>query len=297
MPALSRDDPDHAAGALERHAVIAYYVMAIGISWAGVMLAAGSPMELVAAELDTGSAQFVVVLLATLAGPPVAAVVMTGITDGRPGIRRLLSRLLTWRVAPRWYALALLVAPLSVTASLLLLSAISAEFTPGYLTGEPAELVGTLTFALAAALLAAPLEELGWTGFATPRMLNRRGVLGVGLIAGLLWGLWHLVSNLLGSDEDAGSLPIPLYLVGILFTFLPPFRVLMVWLYSQTQNLPLAMLMHASLITFWLFSTPEGLSGRDLVAWYMVWGALLWLSVGALVVLGQRAPRAVSADK
>jgi len=38
------------------------------------------------------------------------------------------------------------------------------------------------------------LEELGWTGFATPTLLRRMryGVLATGLIVGVLWGMAHL---------------------------------------------------------------------------------------------------------
>ena len=76
----------------------------------------------------------------------------------------------------------------------------------------------------------------------------------------------------------------------ILFSFLPPYRVLMVWVYERTNgSLLVAMLMHASLVAFWIISTPVGIAGMPLVTWYLVWAAVLWVVVGA-VSLAQGGP-------
>ena len=60
---------------------------------------------------------------------------------------------------------------------------------------------------------------------------------------GLLWGLWHF-PMFAGTRDPTGTLPAacgrPL-----LFAWLPPYRVLMVWVYDRTESLPIAMLMHA----------------------------------------------------
>lgn len=104
---------------------------------------------------------------------------------------------------------------------------------------------------------------------------------------GVLWGLWHLVSNLWGSAGTAGTLPIAVYMGALLFTFLPPYRVLMVWVYAHTQSLFLVMLMHASLVTFRLVSMPQGISGAPQAVWYLVWGGVLWAGVAAGAVLGR----------
>jgi uncharacterized protein len=60
--------------------------------------------------------------------------VLTGLLYGRAGFRDLLTRMTRWRVGARWYAVALLTAPLLITAVLLALTLISPEFLPGILT-------------------------------------------------------------------------------------------------------------------------------------------------------------------
>jgi uncharacterized protein len=99
---------------------------------------------------------------------------------------------------------------------------------------------------------------------------------------GLLWGAWHFVSNFLGTAESAGTVPLAIYMLALLFTFLLPYRVLMVWVYDHTQSLLVAMLMHASLVTFWLISTPPGITGAPQAIWYVVWAGVLWVVVGAV---------------
>ena len=91
----------------------------------------------------------------------------------------------------RWYAVALLTAPFLVMAVSLALSLLSPEFLPAvFMTDDKAPL---LLSGLAVGLIVGIFEELGWTGFAIPRLRRRYGVLGTGLLVGVLWGAWHLL--------------------------------------------------------------------------------------------------------
>ena len=275
---------------ISRHPVVSYYLGAFGISWGGTLVAIGGPSQLLSGEAT--AAVGALVIMATVLGPAAAGVMMTAAVSGKVGFRDLASRLLKWRVGARWYAAAILTAPLSVTAALLGLSLFSSEFLPAYLTTrepvEPGAFEVTGLSILVAAAAAGFFEELGWTGFAKPRMTVQYGVAVTGIVMGVLWGLWHLVSNLWGSADAAGSLPLGIYMAALLFTFLPPYRVLMVWVYAHTQSVFIAMLMHASLVTFWLVSMPQGISGAPQATWYVVWGAVLWGAVAVVAVLSRR---------
>jgi membrane protease YdiL (CAAX protease family) len=267
---------------IKRHPVLSYFVLAFAISWGGILPIIGG-VGAIPGTAEQTTKLFPAVYLVTVAGPSLAGLLLTGLTGGWTAFRELGSRLLKWRVGARWYAVALLTTPLTVMATLLSLSLISPEFLPGFLTTSVKASMLQFGFVASVGLLTGLLEELGWTGFAIPRLLGRHGVLATGLFVGLLWGAWHFLSNIWGSGTSSG-VPLALFMPAILFSFLPPYRMLMVWVYDRTESLLVAILMHASLVAFWIISTPVGMVGVPLVTWYLVWAAALWAVVGAVAL-------------
>src|SRR5262245_5982760 len=124
---------------IKRHALLAYYLLTFAISWGGFVLVVG-PRSLVTTNWLAGGS-FLVAVMAMLAGPSLSGLVMTGLVDGRAGYRALFMRLRKWRVGLRWYAMAILPAPLVAAAILFALSLPSPLFTP---TGRMAVLLGGL---------------------------------------------------------------------------------------------------------------------------------------------------------
>jgi uncharacterized protein len=225
--------------------------------------------------------------LAMLAGPSVAGIVLTGLLYGRAGLREMLSRLLRWRVGARWYAVALLTAPLSMATVLVALSLRSPEFLPGILASD--EKATLLLMGIVGGLAAGIFEELGWTGFAIPALLKlHHGILNTGLFVGVLWGAWHILVNVLAGDASSGALSLTVYLPAVLFVLLvgwmPAYRVLMVWVYDRTGSLLVAILMHASLTASTLIVAPLAMSGVTLLTYQLVWAAAMWIVVGAVAL-------------
>src|SRR5215211_6306217 len=109
---------------VKSHPVLSYYAMVFVISWGGILLVVGLGPGGIPATKEQVGTLMPFMLLALFAGPSVAGLVMTGLVYGREGFRNLLTRMTRWRVGARWYALALLTAPLLVTATLLALSLI-----------------------------------------------------------------------------------------------------------------------------------------------------------------------------
>jgi uncharacterized protein len=275
---------------IRRYPITSYLVLTFVLSWGSVIiLADGVPGP------QTPDAELSLAIIAMLAGPAAAGPLMIGLVHGRSGMRALGARMRRWRVPTRWYALALLTAPITVFASLLALAPFSREFVPGIFT--TADITSLALFALAAALPTALLEELGWTGFATPELRRRHGVLATGLVLGAVWGAWHYPVNVWGSATAAEAVPVALFLLVALFSFLPPYRILMVWVYARTESALLAMLMHASLVTFWLMATPgvagtpDAIAGWAQAVWYLVWAALLWVVVAVVAAARHRTAR------
>jgi uncharacterized protein len=270
---------------IKRHPVTSYFTLAFGISWGGVLLAIGSSG--IPGAPEEFDARFPVVYLAMLAGPSVAGVLMTLLLGGRAGLSDFGARLTRWRVEGRWYAAALVVGPLLMGGSALLLSLISPRFLPAVLASP--DPLRTFGFGIVVGLGAGFFEELGWTGFAVPAMRRRAGVLVTGLVVGVLWGAWHFLASLWGGASAVGGLSLSLVLTVELFSFLPPYRVLMVRVYERTGSLLVAMLMHASLTSSMLILGPQ-VSGTDLVAHNLLLGGVLWALVAASARLAQRSP-------
>lgn len=262
--------------ALRRHPLVSSFVLAYGITWGGIILVGGAARF---QGLAVPASQFPLVMLAMLLGPSTAGLVMTAITGGRAGLRDLGARMRRWRVAPHWYAVALLANPLVTLMALWGLALlVTLAYTPGF----------NLIFGLIAGGLAGFCEEIGWTGFATPRLIERFGVLPGGLLLGVLWGVWHLLAGFVFTA--AGQ---ELFWVGEALAFwvggLAAYRVLMTWVYRHTRSVLTAQLMH--LCFTGAFLTFEPALVQPFALGYRLMIALaLWSLVGLLVVALRRQP-------
>jgi uncharacterized protein len=118
-----------------------------------------------------------------LFGPALAAVIVATAAGGKPGLKDLLGRMVRWRVGARWYAVALglpIVLALTTAGLHLLLGAQTSVDFGG---------LSVLSFVVFVLIVG---EELGWRGYALPRLLAERSALAASLILGTLWGAWHL---------------------------------------------------------------------------------------------------------
>ena len=275
---------------IKSHPLLSYFALTFAISWGGVLIVVGGPSGIPATSKEQHETLFPLALLAMAAGPPVAGLLLTGLVYGRAGLRELRSRLLRWRVGARWYAVALLTAPLVFTGALFALSLTSSEYLPGILTSD--DKVSVLLMGIFAGLVAGIFEELGWTGFAVPTLLRRMryGVLATGLIVGLPWAVWHFLVNIWASGVTSGGLSVAIYLPVILFSILVgslvPYRVLMVWVYDRTGgSLLVAMLMHMSYTASTLILLPLAIALLPFGLTYgLVLTAALWVVVAVVAL-------------
>ena len=181
---------------IKRHPVLTYFALAFAISWGGVYIL-GAPYG-----MPTTSGQFTkvwpIVFIPYFLGPSMAGLLLTALVHGRVGFRELLSRMLKWRVNFRWYAVALLTAPLVIMPILLLLSLTSPVFLPDIFTS--ANKVSLIVSGILIGLIfGGILEELGWTGFAIPGLRQNYSIL-----TAVMWAValattaWEIE---MGSDE------------------------------------------------------------------------------------------------
>jgi CAAX protease family protein len=121
--------------------------------------------------------------------PSLAGLVTTARTEGRDGVRRLVRSLVNARLPLRWY-LFTLVLPLAVTVLSIVIWDRNLARWQAFSFGS---FLGNLPVAYALALPFGPLgEELGWRGYALPRLLARFGPVAATLIIGVMWTFWHI---------------------------------------------------------------------------------------------------------
>ena len=164
-------------------------------------------------------------------GPTIAATWASAREGGRARVRALFSGLTAWRVRPRWYLLAL-----SLPTLAYLPFRAAYELVPGvapqpwlWLPGEPQYLIAAIMLPIG--------EEIGWRGYALPRLIARHGPVRASLRLGLLWALWHVPMLVSAGDSVSEMLiMLPYFLAGsILFT----------WLHQRTGgSLLLAVVLH-----------------------------------------------------
>ena len=160
-----------------RYLVSSFFALTFGICWGGILVVlSATGFDLVDLRpLDTGLI-FVLMLL----GPSVSGLALTAVLEGRAGFRRLRAGAAHWRVGLRWVLVALMM-PLLLFATLWPLSIfLDPAFSPRF--QWPLFAIG---------LVACSFEEVGWTGFAVPRLLHRQRLFVAGLWLGLVWALWH----------------------------------------------------------------------------------------------------------
>jgi membrane protease YdiL (CAAX protease family) len=277
---------------IDRHPVLVYFLLTFLISWGGVLIL-GAPYGMPTTN-ETFTKVWPIVFLPYFLGPTIAGLLMTGIVSGRLGLRALLSRLRRWRVGIGWYATALLTAPLLVGLVALLLSMASRDYLPAIATAD--DKVGLLVTGVVVGLLFGGfLEELGWTGFAVPRLRQGYAVAVTGLIVGGLHALWHVLPTFWATGDASGAVSWPDFLPPLFFYagVLPAYRILMVWVYDATESLLVSMLMHASLTASAPWILLPVVTGISLVIYYLVLIVAIWIVVALVlrVSRGQRANR------
>ncbi len=190
------------AALIRRHPLAAFFVIAFALTWAtvpfGVFMAAG---------------------------PFVAALIVTGMVDGRAGLRELRSRMLRWRVGLRWYAAAILIPVGVALATGGLNVALGASHSP-FAKIELSALVLLFAMRLVVPLFAPIGEEPGWRGFALPRLQAERSPLVSTLILGIVVALWHLPLIFLTEEHFS-----PMFLVAtVAVTFFYS------WIFNHTRG-------------------------------------------------------------
>lgn len=195
---------------IRKHQLVIFFLLTYLLSWSSVPFAKGGLLPY---------------------GPAIAAVIVLGVAGGLQGLRALLARITRWRVRWYWYALA----PLIVVGYQSIGFVLNIMF--GAAIVRPPQLsIGTVVQLL---LLGGMWEEIGWSGYALPKLTehfaSRPNGLLIGILAlGAFRALWHV--PLLASGA--------VFWFDVLF-FEFAFQIIIAWMFIRTGgSVPVVMLLH-----------------------------------------------------
>jgi CAAX protease family protein len=225
-------------------------------------------------------------LLGTFA-PSIVALGLTVRSEGATGIQSLLGRIFKWRVGVRWYVFA---AGYFVTVKIgvALVHRIAVGFWPRFGV-EPWYILAIAT------VLSTPVqagEEIGWRGYALPRLAARLGLARASLLLGIIWAIWHLPLFFVPGIDNYGQ-SFMIFALQVTAISVP-----MAWLYARTSgSLLLVMLMHSAnnqTRNIVPSSVPGAVDALTLSTYLPAWltVTLLWIAACYFVVRMRNIPYA-----
>lgn len=170
---------------VKRHPVVSMYALLFLLGW---------PAQILDALASHGLAPRPPVFLTVATGltPVIAAIIVTAILAGRAGVKELFRRFLIWRVGVPWYVVGLFL------IAAVILGGIGLHILFGGMIPEipiAGASPGLILFAFTVTVIIGALvntEEIGWRGFALPRIQSHHGALGAALLIAVPEALFHL---------------------------------------------------------------------------------------------------------
>jgi uncharacterized protein len=204
--------------------------------------------------------------------PGIVAVTVTAVAEGRHGVRQLLGRIARVDVGMAWYAFAVL-----YMAAIKLGAAAAVRLSTGAWP-EFGQNIALIPFAIIVSTPVQAGEEIGWRGYALPRLGQLIGMRAAAVLLGLVWAFWHLPLFYASNTGTTGQ-SFPVYLAQV-----TALSVAMAWLYGHARgSLLLVMLMHSAInqVTFLVPAAVEASShpwtlNVSAMSWFTL--ALLWVT-------------------
>jgi membrane protease YdiL (CAAX protease family) len=188
--------------------------------------------------------------------PSLLAIFLTWKKEGMNGLRLLGRRILKFRLGWRWYMFTFLVV-ITGTAGQLIINKLLGNTFNG-------TLFLTQLGSFLPLLILGPLsEEIGWRGYALPRLQTRWNALISSLIVGLVWGLWHLpLFMMVGTPQHELKIPFIGFLIGVMAS-----SVLYTCLYNNTKKSLWSAILFHWLYTYAIQVVSSGVTRSPLYNW------------------------------
>jgi membrane protease YdiL (CAAX protease family) len=249
---------------LKQNPLVPYFIIAFTFSWTIYL-------SLVAVKHGWTSAPipFSLHYLASF-GPTLAALVVTALISGKAGLKELWNRITKWRVKRMYAAFAIFSPVVLFALSMPIIRLVRGQWPNLHLLGQANHLPYLGWWVLLVWLVSFGFgEEIGWRGFALPRLQKVMSVQRATFILALLWSLWHIPAFFyLDTIENLGGLVIiPGFVIGMLFG-----AVLFTWLYNGTGgSILMVAIWHA---LFDLLTASK--AGQDIIPIVTTAGVITW---------------------
>ena len=226
-----------------------FFVIAFGWSWLlwlpSVIISVTDNRSLMYwmydVEMSVGLGLLAIVGIFATFGPLVAAFTVTGLTEGREGVRRFWRRFWDVRLAGWWLMVSFLLPILLIALPRLIVVPLGYPLQLAW-ASQPLVLVGWFFNNLTRS--GGISEEFGWRGYALPRLQARWNALVSSIVLGVIWAAWHLPLWFVAGSSQQGS-SFWLFLANLVLL-----SVLYTWLFNNAKgSILVAVVFHAMLNT------------------------------------------------
>jgi membrane protease YdiL (CAAX protease family) len=244
---------------IKRHQLAVFLVVSVALGSLATALLAGLPVRPIILALVALPISYI---------PAVLAVLMLRVGADAGERRAFRRRLTAWRIGPGWYLTGVVMVPFAHLAGVALATFWDGKF-PFHLE----------QFALLPLLIVTNLgEEIGWRGYALPRLQRHFNSLAASGILGVSWAAFHWVA--LGQNPNR-----PWGYVAVGSVSIIAMSVVMTWLFNRTGgSVVLMVVLHAMYDVVSVAVVPLAETGLPLLA-FALSGTVLCLVAVVLVLI------------
>ena len=251
-------------------ALIAFFVLTYALFWACFFSVAAMP--------EGAPGRSALIFIGPFA-PSLAALWLTARAGGAEAVRALLRPVAQWEVRARWYVFAV-----GYMAAIKLTAAVAHRAITGSWPRFGTELLVVMVPAIIVSTPFQAGEEVGWRGYALPRLAARFGLARASLLLGVIWACWHLPQFFIREADTYGQS------FGVYVLQVTALSVAFAWLWSRTNgSILLPMLLHSAVNNSKdiVPSATPGASNiialhASLVAWLTL--MLLWMCAACFLI-------------
>jgi len=230
---------------VQKYPLAAFFLLVFGLTWSFMIVDALGSHDILPFRLP------IPLLIVMGYMPTLAAVIVTGLTKGKAGVRILFGKLLIARVGLKWYVFAIFGFGAISVAAIVLANLFGGSTSSPIFSEEASHSSGPIAMVLNIAMLYIVLglingEELAWRGFALPRLQAKYNALTSSIILGVMWGIFHLPLFFTATGSSQADMAFFPFLISIIIL-----SILFTWMYNNTRgSVLLAYLLHAATNTW-----------------------------------------------